>query len=68
MLNILTLTWNNIGVGVVNKTPSIVITPVAYNFGNKFFSPLMNNTYVAPSVAINTDGSFTASIGLRVGF
>ena len=41
-----------VGVGAVNKTPELVVTPVAYNFGNKFFSPLMNNTYIAPSVSV----------------
>lgn len=57
-----------VGVGAVNKTPELVVTPVAYNFGNKFFSPLMNNTYIAPSVSVATDGSFTIAAGLRVGF
>lgn len=57
-----------VGVGVVNKTPELVITPVAWNFGKQFFSPLMNNTYLAPSIGINTDGSFTIGAGLRVGF
>jgi hypothetical protein len=57
-----------IGYAAINKTAEIVITPVAFNFGNQFFSPFMNNTYVAPSLGINTDGSFTANVGLRVGF
>ena len=57
-----------VGVGAVNKTPELVITPVAYNFGNRFFAPLMNNTYIAPSVSVATDGTFTVGAGLRVGF
>jgi hypothetical protein len=57
-----------LGVGVINKTPELIITPIAYNFGNRFFSPLMNNTYVAPSVSVATDGSITVGAGLRVGF
>lgn len=57
-----------VGVDVVAKTPELVITPVAYNFGDKFFSPLMNNTYLAPSVSIGTTGNIAIGAGLRVGF
>lgn len=57
-----------IGYGTVNKTPEVVITPVAYNIGKNLFSPLMNNTYIAPSLSIGTDGSLGAGAGLRVGF
>jgi hypothetical protein len=57
-----------IGADVVAKTGELVITPVAFNFGNKFFSLLMNNTYVAPSVSIGTTGNITIGAGLRVGF
>ncbi len=65
-----TLSVLEVGVGadVVAKTGELVITPVAFNFGNKFFSPLMNNTYVAPSVSIGTTGNITVGAGLRVGF
>jgi hypothetical protein len=57
-----------IGVDVVAKTPELVITPVAFNFGNQFFHPLMNNTYIAPSVSVGTTGNITVGAGLRVGF
>lgn len=57
-----------VGYGAVNKTGQLVITPVAYNIGKNWFSPLMNNTYVAPSVSVGTDGSFGVGAGLRVGF
>jgi hypothetical protein len=57
-----------IGADVVGKTGELVITPVAFNFGNQFFHPLMNNTYVAPSVSIGTTGNITVGAGLRVGF
>lgn len=56
------------GYSAVNKTPGLVITPVAYNVGRNLFSPLMNNTYIGPSVTINTDGSFGIGAGLKVGF
>jgi hypothetical protein len=52
----------------VNKRPAVIITPVAYNIGRNFFSPLMNNTYVGPSVMMATDGSWTLGAGLKVGF
>jgi hypothetical protein len=59
-----------VGVGyqAVNGKAAAVITPVAYNVGRNWFSPLMNNTYLAPSVSIAADGSWTISGGLRVGF
>lgn len=56
------------GYGTVNKTGEVVITPVAYNIGKKLFSPVMNNTYIGPSLMIGTDGSIGAGVGLRVGF
>ena len=56
------------GYGTVNKTAELVITPVAYNIGKNLFSPLMNNTYIGPSVQIGTDGSIGVGAGLRVGF
>lgn len=59
-----------VGVGyqAISKRPAVVITPIAYNVGRNLFSPLMNNTYIAPSVSLSTDGSWTLSGGLRVGF
>lgn len=57
-----------VGYGAVNKTGELVITPVAYNIGKNWFSPLMNNTYIGPSVSVGTDGSFGVGAGLRVGF
>lgn len=52
----------------VNQRPALIVTPVAYNIGKNWFSPLMNNTYLAPSMQIATDGSWTISGGIRVGF
>jgi hypothetical protein len=64
--------WSVLEVGAayqsVNKKPAVVITPLAYNVGKKLFSPLMNNTYVAPSIMLGVDGSWTVGAGLRVGF
>ncbi len=57
-----------LGYGIVNKSAEVVITPVAYNIGRNLFSPLANNTYIAPSFQIGTDGSLGAGVGLRVGF
>ena len=56
------------GYGAINKTPQLIVTPVAYNIGKKLFSPLMNNTYIAPSFTVATDGSMGVNLGLRVGF
>jgi len=57
-----------VGYGTINKTPQVLVTPVAYNIGKNLFSPLMNNTYIGPSLQIGTDGSVGAGAGLRVGF
>jgi hypothetical protein len=56
------------GYGTINKTGQLVITPVAYNIGKNLFSPLMNNTYIGPSLSVGTDGSIGAGAGVRVGF
>ncbi len=57
-----------LGYATVNKTAEVVVTPLAYNFGRNLLAPFMNNTYIAPSLSIGTDGSFTVGAGLRVGF
>lgn len=57
-----------VGYGTINKTAEVVVTPVAYNIGRNLFSPLMNNTYIGPSLSIGTDGSIGAGAGVRVGF
>lgn len=57
-----------VGYGTVGKVGELVVTPVAYNIGRNLFSPLMNNTYIGPSLQIGTDGSFGVGGGLRVGF
>lgn len=57
-----------VGYGTVNRTGQLIVTPVAYNIGRNLFSPLMNNTYIGPSLQIGTDGSLGVGAGLRVGF
>ena len=52
----------------VNKTAAVTVTPVAYNIGKNWFSPLMNNTYIGPSITYGFDGKWTPSVGVRVGF
>lgn len=54
-----------IGYGTVSQTGQMVITPVTYNIGKHI--PLMNNTYVGPSLGIGFTGGVTAGIGIRVG-
>ena len=56
------------GYDTVSHNVQLVVTPVAYNFGKNFFSPLANNTYLGPGVTIGTDGSIGVGLGLRVGF
>jgi hypothetical protein len=64
--------WSFLEVGAayetVNKKAAVIITPAAYNIGKNLLSPLMNNTYLAPSLMIGLDGSFVVGGGIRVGF
>lgn len=53
------------GYGVVSNRFQLVVTPVTYNVGKHI--PLMNNTYVGPSLHVGTDGNVGAMLGLRVG-
>lgn len=54
-----------VGYGMVNKKPQLVITPVVYNVGKHI--PLMNNTYIGPSVQIGSDSGVSVMMGLRIG-
>lgn len=56
------------GYDTVSHNAQLVVTPVAYNFGKNFFSPLANNTYLGPSLTVGADGSIGVGLGLRVGF
>jgi hypothetical protein len=48
----------------VTKRPGLVITPVALSLG--ILTPLLHNTYIAPSVHISTDGTVYGDVGLRL--
>jgi hypothetical protein len=54
-----------VGIGVVSQKPQFILTPGAYNIGKHI--PLMNNTYIAPSLQVGIDGSISIMAGLRVG-
>lgn len=54
-----------VGYGAVSKKVQLVITPVTYNVGQHI--PLMNNTYIGPSLHIGTDGDISIMGGVRVG-
>lgn len=53
------------GYGTVSQRPQLVVTPVAYNIGKHI--PLMNNTYLGPSISVGTDGNVSIGGGLRFG-
>jgi len=53
------------GYGTVSSRPQLVITPVSYNIGKHI--PLMNNTYIGPSLSVGTDGNVFVGGGIRVG-
>ncbi len=62
--------WSFVQIGFgydfVNERPNFILTPAAYNIGRKI-NPLMENTYIAPSISLDTAAKFTVSLGLRVG-
>lgn len=64
--------WEFLGLGAswqaVNGRPALMITPFAWNIGKHFFAPLMENTYIGPSISWASDGTITTSAGIRVGF
>ncbi len=53
------------GYGTMSARPQLVVTPVSYNVGKHL--PLMNNTYLGPSISVGTDGNVFVGAGLRVG-
>lgn len=53
------------GYAVDSKRPELLVTPFSYNIGKNI--PLMNNTYIGPSVGVATDGNVFVGGGIRVG-
>lgn len=53
------------GYGTISQRPQLVVTPVSYNIGKHL--PLMNNTYLGPSLSVGTDGNVFVGGGIRVG-
>jgi hypothetical protein len=54
-----------VGYGTVSKKAQLVITPVTYNVGKHI--PLMNNTYVGPSLHVGSGGDVSFMAGIRIG-
>lgn len=54
-----------LGYGFASKNLQLVVTPFTYNIGKNI--PLMNNTYLGPSVNVGTNGDVSVMVGLRVG-
>ncbi len=54
-----------VGYGTISQRPQAVVTPFSYNIGKKL--PLINNTYVGPSLGVGTDGNVFIGAGIRVG-
>ena len=57
----------NFGLGYeANKgLPALSLSPINYNVGTHI--PLINNTYIGPSVSVNINTDVFVSLGLRVG-
>ena len=54
-----------VGYGTVAQKVQAVITPFSYNIGKHI--PLMNNTYIAPSLHVGFNGDISIMGGIRVG-
>jgi hypothetical protein len=52
------------GLSVPSKQAQLVIVPFAYNVSN--FIPVLNNTYIGPSMNVNFKGEFAAMAGIKV--
>jgi len=54
-----------VGYGIQSRQPEFILTPFAYNIAKHI--PLMDNTYLGPSVMITPNGQFSIMAGIRVG-
>ncbi len=54
-----------LGYGVNSKNIEFVLSPFMYNVGRNI--PLINNTYVGPSLSLSPTGNFSTLVGIRVG-
>jgi hypothetical protein len=52
------------GVSIPTKQLQFVVTPVSFNISK--FIPILNNSYIAPSMNVNFKGEFAAMGGIRV--
>jgi hypothetical protein len=59
-----------VGVGyeIVAQRPAVVLNPVSFNIGKVLPTGLVDNTYIGPSVQVDTKGSVGVGVGLSVGF
>jgi hypothetical protein len=59
-------------VGAVYETgtqrPAVVVNPINFNIGGLFPTGLVNNTYVGPSIQLDTAGNVFTGANLSVGF
>ena len=59
-----------VGVGyeIVAQRPAVVLNPISFNIGKVLPSGLIDNTYIGPSVQVDTKGNVSVGAGLSVGF
>lgn len=53
------------GISTISQKLQLVVTPISYNIGNHL--PLIKNTYIAPSLHIDTDKNISTLLGIKVG-
>lgn len=54
-----------LGYNIIDHNLQLLITPATYNIGKDL--PLINNTYIGPSLGLETNGNISVMLGVKVG-
>ena len=55
------------GFDFVTKRPQVTLAPINVNVGNLFKSKLISNTYVGPTIQLNTGADWSLGLGISLG-
>lgn len=55
------------GLDFVSKKPTFEISPIQFNVGKAISGNIVNNTWIAPVVGINTEAAISVGLGVQVG-
>lgn len=59
-----------VGVGyeIVSKKATIIVNPIGFNIGKVIGGGIVDNTFIGPSIQVDTKGDVSVGAGLSVGF